>query len=224
MNRTYRTAALVLCTLTILATVADLAQSQQRRRRWRFLGDNYSVGVALLQEEKVQAELKLSSEQIEKATEIGDKLSAERRELYSGLSRDEWRERGDELRKKTTELAKVAATSIAESMDEAQMKRWLQVSLQVRGPAALPGEHLAEHLHLGDEQVTKLDDLTSGQRNKVFEMFRQSQDQGLSREERMEKVNAIVKQTNESRMAVLTDEQKTAFEEMQGEKFELPKD
>jgi hypothetical protein len=204
--------------------VADQAQAQQRRRPWRFYSDTYSVGVALLQVEKVQAELDLNSDQIAKATEIGEKLSEDRREVYSGLSREEWRERGDELRKETAELAKTAATTIAESLDDTQKQRWLEVTLQVRGPAALPGEHLAEHLKLDDVQTKKLIDLTNAQREKMFELFRQSRDQGLSREEGFEKFTALVEETNKERLAVLSDEQKTAFKEFQGEKFELPEE
>lgn len=219
-----RTTSLFFCTLALVVMVADQAQAQQRRRPWRFYSDTYSVGVALLQVEKVQAELDLNSDQIAKATEIGEKLSEDRREVYSGLSREEWRERGDELRKETAELAKTAATTIAESLDDTQKQRWLEVTLQVRGPAALPGEHLAEHLKLDDVQTKKLIDLTNAQREKMFELFRQSRDQGLSREEGFEKFTALVEETNKERLAVLSDEQKTAFKEFQGEKFELPEE
>ncbi len=219
-----RTTSLFLCTLAFVVMVADQAQAQQRRRPWRFYSDTYSVGVALLQVEKVQAELDLNSDQIAKATEIGEKLSEDRREVYSGLSREEWRERGDELRKETAELAKTAATTIAESLDDTQKQRWLEVTLQVRGPAALPDEHLAEHLKLDDVQTKKLMDLTNAQREKMFELFRQSRDQGLSREEGFEKFTALVEETNKERLAVLSDEQKTAFKEFQGEKFELPEE
>lgn len=219
-----RIVALLLCTLALVVSAADHAQAQQRRRFWRFYGDTYSISVALLQEEKVQKELNLNSDQIGKATEIREKLSTDRRELYAGLSREDRRERGDELRKKTAELAKKAATTIAESFDDAQTKRWREVTLQVRGPEALPGEHLAKHLKLDEEQIKKLNDLTSAQREKMFELFRQSRDQELSREERTKKFTALVEETNKERLALLSDEQKTAFKDLQGEKFELPED
>jgi Spy/CpxP family protein refolding chaperone len=214
----------MLCTLALVLIVADQSWAQQRRRSLRFYGDTYSVGVALLQLEKVQAELKLDAGQVKNATEIAEKLSKERREVYSDLSREEWRERGDELRKKTAAMARTAVMAFAESLDDTQKKRWLEVALQVHGPAALPGEYLAERLQLTDVQVKKLHDLTRTQREKMFEMFRQSQDQGLSREERAAKFTALVKETNKGRLAVLTDEQKAAFKELQGEKFELPED
>jgi hypothetical protein len=220
MSRNLRFTALLLCTFALVAIVADLAQAQQRRRSWRFYGDTYSVGVALLQLEEVQAELKLKSDQITKATEIEEKLSQDRREIYSGLSREDWRERADELSKKTTELAKTAALTIAESLDDAQKKRWLEVALQAHGAAALPGEYLAERLQLNDGQAKKLNDLTAAHREKMMEMFGQSQ--GLSREERAEKFTALTAETNKKRMAVLNDAQKEAFKEMQGEKLELP--
>lgn len=226
MSRYLRFIAAVLpCTLALVVMIADQSQAQQQRRRsWRFFSDTYSVGVALLQVEKVQKELSFNSDQVKNATEIGDELSDDRRELYSDLSREEWRERGDELRKKTAELAKTASLTIAESLDDAQKKRWLEVTLQVRGPAALPGEHLAKHLKLDDGQIKKLSDLTVAQREKMYEIFRQSQDQGLTREERVEKFTALVTETNKQRLTILSDEQKAAFQEMQGDKFELPED
>jgi Spy/CpxP family protein refolding chaperone len=224
MSRNLRSTALVLCTLGLVMIIADHSRAQQRRRPWSFYGDTYSVGIALLQVEKLQAELKLDSDQVKKATEIGEKLSEQRREVYSNLSREEWRSRGDELRKKTAAMARTAVMAIAESLDDAQKKRWREVALQVHGPAALPGEDLAKQLQLTDVQVKKLHDLTGAQREKMFEMFRQSQDQGLSREEGAARFTALIKETNKGRLAVLTDEQKAAFKELQGEKFELPED
>lgn len=224
MIRFFQSAAQLLCTLILVVMFADLAQAQQRRRSWRFYGDTFSVGVALLQVDKVQTELSLSDDQIKKAAEIGDKLSADRREIHDGLSREERRERGDELRKKTAELARTAAMAMAESLDDAQKQRWLEVTLQVRGPAALPGEYLAERLNLDDEQIKKLNELTAAQREKRSEVFRRSREEGLSREEVMEKFRALVKETNKERMAILSNEQKESFKEMQGEKLELPED
>jgi Spy/CpxP family protein refolding chaperone len=224
MSLNFRSRPLMLCMLALVLIVADQSWAQQRRRSMRFYGDTYSVGVALLQVEKVRAGLKLNSDQIKKATEIAEKLGEQRREVYSGLSREEWRSRGDELRKKTAAMARTAAMAIAESLDDAQKKRWREIALQVHGPAALPGEELAEHLQLTNVQVKKLHDLSRAQREKMFEMFRQSQGQNLSREEREARFTALTKETNKSRLAVLTDEQKAAFKELQGEKFELPED
>ena len=98
MMRHNRSATLTLGALAMAIMLSGLAQAQQRGRLSRFFGDNFSVGVSLLSIEKVQGELKLSSEQIGTATKVGDKLSQDRRALYEGLSREERRERGDELR------------------------------------------------------------------------------------------------------------------------------
>ena len=40
----------------------------------------------------------------------------------------------------------------------------------------------------------------------------------------MEKFSALVTETNQERMTILNNEQKKAFKEMQGKKFELPED
>ena len=77
---------------------------------------------------------------------------------------------------------------------------------------------------LDNEQIKKLNELTAAHREKRSEVFRQSREEGLSREERMEKFAAQVKETNKERMAILRNEQMETFKEMQGEKFELPED
>jgi Spy/CpxP family protein refolding chaperone len=199
-----------------------LAQAQQRGRLSRFFGDNFSVGVSLLSIEKVQGELKLSGDQIGTATKVGEKLSQDRRALYEDLSREERRERGSELRIKAAEISYAAVMQIAETMDDAQKKRWREITLQVRGAAALAEERMAKRMELTEEQVKKLNDLTAKQREKMREAFRQSQGQDLSREERIKQFTAMVAETNKQRLAVLTDEQRAKFNEQQGEKFELP--
>ena len=138
MMRHNRSATLTLGALAMAIMLSGLAQAQQRGRLSRFFGDNFSVGVSLLSIEKVQGELKLSSEQIGTATKVGEKLSQDRRALYEVLSREERRERGGELRKKAAEISYAAVMQIAETMDDAQKKRWREITLQVRGAAALP--------------------------------------------------------------------------------------
>jgi hypothetical protein len=222
MMRHKRSATLTLGALAMAIMLSGLAQAQQRGRLSRFFGDNFSVGVSLLSIEKVQGELKLSSEQIGTATKVGEKLSLDRRALYEDLSREERRERGDELRIKAAEISYAAVMQIAETMDDTQKKRWREITLQVRGAAALAEERMAKRMELTEEQVKKLNDLTAKQREKMRESFRQSQGQDLSREERIEQFRAMVEETNKQRLAVLTDEQRAKFKEQQGEKFELP--
>ena len=224
MNQSRHTLILCGCTFVSLVVLAQLAHAQQGRRAWRMYGDNYSVGVALLEIEQVQKELGLSAEQIKKASELGTKLAEDRRRLYETVPREEWRERGNELREKSKELAKSAALSIAESLDDAQTKRWLEVALQVRGPESLPDDYLTAQLKLDPDQVKKLTDLAIGQREKAFEIFRRSRDEGLSRDDARAQFATLVSDTNKERMAVLTDEQRTAFQDLQGDKFELPEE
>ena len=92
MMRHNRSATLTLGALAMAIMLSGLAPAQQRRGLSRFFGDNLSVGVSLLSIEKVQGELKLSSEQIGTATKVGEKLSQDRRVLYEVLSREERRE------------------------------------------------------------------------------------------------------------------------------------
>jgi hypothetical protein len=56
----------------------------------------------------------------------------------------------------------------------------------------------------------------------MFETFRQARDEGLSREEGFAGYTRLVTDTNQQRMAVLNEQQATAFKNLQGASFERP--
>jgi len=225
MNHKPRLVAIAVATLMLVAAAVDTAQAQRRGGRLffaRIFGDNGSVAVGLLKIEEIQQELKLSDSQIEKVTKIADDLRAEQRKLREGITRENWREKSEERRKESAKLAGPAVKETLDSLEDPQKKRWLELLIQARGAAVLPGVYVAQLLELSEEQTKKLEDLTTKQRAELFAMFGDSE--GLSREERREKINGLVKETNKKRRAVLTKEQRTELRDLRGEKFEFPED
>jgi hypothetical protein len=177
--------------------------------------------VGLLSLEQVQKELKLTEDQLAKATAIGEKLRTEMREQFAGL-----RDIQDvqERRAKMTELGdqfdEKARGQLRELLSREQMMRLFQIRTQARGAVwALNNTRVAERLKLTDEQKKKAAELQKATQDKMFEAFSQMGD--LSQEERREKFTKMRSEAEEKALALLTAEQKEAFEKMKGAKLEL---
>ena len=226
MTRTYRVALTLAAVLVASMLVADQAQAQNQgrgRRGGSRYRDTASTGIRLLAIETVQKELKLTEEQIASAKENGEKLTKEQDALTEGLSREERGEKREENSKKARELAWAAVMKIAEPLDDGQKKRWLELSLQVQGTAALSSEFLARRLELTEDQTKKLKELADAQNSKRRELFGSLRDQNLSREELIKKFTELREADSKAVLAVLTSDQREAFTKMQGEKFDFPR-
>ena len=103
------------------------------------------------------------------------------------------------------------------------MTRLYQIRLQVRAVAdCLANNYVSGKLKITDDQKEKLDELNKSAQAEQFEVF--ASFRGASEEQRtaaFQKLSDIRSKVDASALAVLSDEQKTAFEEMKGEKIEL---
>jgi hypothetical protein len=158
----------------------------------------------LLSQKSVQEELKLNEEQVKKV----DELLAKQRESF-GDSRDLSRE---ERQKRFTESREASQKAVGAILNEAQQKRYKQVSLQLQGAGALGDPEVAASLGLSDEQKKSVAEIQSAARE---EMRSQFQDGGGDRE----KFRAARDATNEKLQGLLTPEQKTKWQELAGEPF-----
>jgi Spy/CpxP family protein refolding chaperone len=184
--------------------------------------------IGLLSNEKVQKELKLTDEQIEKVKQVAEKVRGEMREKFSGL-RDI--QDAKQRRAKMTEIGNQADAQALKELGDAlpreKRMRLFQIRLQVRGAAwALTNARTAERLKLTDEQKKKAADIENAAQEKTFEVFGAMRN--LSEDERREKmaetgkkIQAIRAEANKKALELLTAEQKESFEKMKGEKFEL---
>lgn len=194
----------MVLTLAVLAIVAAPATSQQRGRG----GFGQQSPLMLLAQKSVQEELKMTEEQVGKATEAVTK----QREAMQGLGDLSQEERGKKMRELTQEGEK----TVKEILKPEQATRLRQVSLQVQGGRALATPAVAKDLNLTDEQKQKVKDMLAESQEKIRDIF---QNAGDDREAAMKKIQELNKETSTKMIEMLNDEQKTKWKEMTGKPF-----
>jgi hypothetical protein len=202
-------------------------------------GGNRNSKLMLVGLEPVQKELEISDEQLASLKTIRDEATAEQRSQFEGfrglrdLPEEERRTKLEELRKSAEENAKKMQEKLSVIEKKAldvllppQRDRLEQISIQVRGLAALQDEEVAKKLGISEEQKSKMTTIRDESRKKMEELFgRREGAERPSREEfqkRMEEAQAARKTVESDTLNVLTDDQKAQFEKMKGEKFEMP--
>ena len=127
----------------------------------------------------------------------------------------------EKMRKQREEFEAKAVSQLDEVLFPEQMERLKQIEIQVAGVRALMIKHVAEELKLTAAQQKELEDVSEkvGQEmmSKMRELF-----QSGDRENIREKMEEARKESEEKLLNVLTSEQKSKFEKMKGEPFEMP--
>jgi Spy/CpxP family protein refolding chaperone len=203
-------AAVAFLAIVVMVSQVALAQNEQGRRgRGNRGGGGGGMGMfgppsmaRLASIEKVQDELKLTSEQKDKIKKINDDGRAEMRKLLEGGGRpdpEKMRELGDEQANKLKEVLK-----------DDQQKRLLGIFVQVRGNGAVMDPVVGKEIDLTDDQKSKLREAMGP----PPEGGRPAGGGGESFQARREKMDKEI-------ASVLTDEQKKKLESLKGDKFEL---
>jgi hypothetical protein len=215
--------------VTLVAMAASLATAQERgggrRGGFGFGGFGFGGPGALLAIPEVQKELGLAEADAKK---LNDELRAlwpqpgagGAREEFRNLSEEEQQKRRDEFRKQAEEIGKKSDEKIKATLTEAQYKRLGELRIQREGAGSLSRAEVAEKLKLTDEQKEKI--------AKIQEEARPQFGRGRGGEgaqgERpnFEEIRARMEKTNADIVAVLSEEQKIAWEGMKGKKFDFP--
>jgi hypothetical protein len=198
-----------------LAVTGVAAAPGQRGPRGGGKGERTSVP-ALLANEDVEKELKLTDEQKEKVKAFAP-AQGQRGQRQPGQPRGN---RGEA----NPEAAKAADAFVKDSLTADQRKRFQQIRYQVMGVAAFNDEEVQKELKLTDEQKTKFKDLAEEERTKLRELMPQRGQGGAGGgnfQEIMQKRQAMTKEYNEKAQAVLTEDQKKAWKDLTGDPFEL---
>lgn len=195
----------VLVVLAVLAILATPAFAQERPRPG-FGGFGGGGQVFLLQQKSVQAELKLTDEQIKKVAEIKTPNPRD----FQNVPREE-------IRKKMEEAAKANEKAVADILKPEQAKRLKQISLQQQGAQALNDAEVAKAVNLTDEQKQKIQAIQEDSFKTMRELFQPGG--GGFNEETRKKMEDLRKTSNEKVMNLLTAEQKTKLKELTGEPF-----
>jgi Spy/CpxP family protein refolding chaperone len=219
MNRRLSRAACLLAAIAALAIFADAASAQGGRGRGgrggfgRGFRPFHQVELATLPE--VQADLKLTDDQKTKVAELSDAFREERRGQGGrgggGFS--------PEAREAQAKLNADFAGKLNEILDDAQDARILGIFAQVNGASALNDAAVAAALALSDDDQQKLADVMTEQRQAMRDAFQDLQD--LSNDERTAKFDELNKARDAALLAALTDDQRTKFEALQGDKLDV---
>jgi len=209
-------AAVVL--LVVAAGTVEAQQPGGGRGRGRggpggMFGSPAGMRMMLLANEKVQKELELNDEQKADLKKIGDDLRPQGGQNFQDLSEEE----RQKLRTEREAKMKEAQAKVDKLLVPQQQERLKQISWQVAGANALSDPEVADKLKLSDKQK---DDLKAVQ-DKAMEEGRALFGAGLSREEAQAKGAELRKSSEEKTLAVLTPEQKTEFDKLKGDKFEI---
>jgi hypothetical protein len=177
----------------------------------RFGGGMRGGGLFLLRDEKVQAELKMTPDQIAKIDTKQTETRQKMQELMQSAGDFQSMSPEDraKLMQKGQELNDAAVKDI---LTADQLPRFHQLELQQMGPQALTRKDVAEKLKITDDQKAKIRDI---QTQSMADIRQAMQDQDR------QKMGEIRRATAEKILAVLTDDQRAQFKDMLGAKFEF---
>jgi Spy/CpxP family protein refolding chaperone len=180
--------------------------------------------VMLLNTEAVQKELGLDADQIDSLAALATQMHADALEIMSGLqdlTPEEQKQAMPEMMKMITEKGRKIQAKVDGLLQPKQAARLNELSLQRRGVAALGDTQVSAALKITDEQKKKLAAIREQSAVKQKEIDRQLA-KGVERAKIRATVNALRKEFNAMILAVLTDDQRKQFEQMQGARFEFP--
>jgi Spy/CpxP family protein refolding chaperone len=162
----------------------------------------------------VQKEIKVTDEQKDKLKDTMTKVREDHKDDMEKLrDRDTAPEERQKLMKSFNDDTDKALGKV---LDDKQMKRLRQISLQNQGAFAFRNPDVLSKLSLKDDQKEKIKTISEEAGQKMRDLF-----QGGFNEEARTKMAELNKETMEKIRGVLTDEQKKTWKEMTGEPFQV---
>ncbi len=160
----------------------------------------------------------LRAEPVQKALDLSDDELAEIEEIM-----EEAMPGGGGGGRPDPEAIAKAEKEVMGVLSDKQKKRLTGIYAQVAGTRALMDEAVAKELKIDDdlkeEIQAKLDDMAAGMREKMQEIMEEA---GGDRQAAMEKMQELRADMDKEVLALLSDSQRKAFDELKGEKVEMP--
>jgi len=184
--------------------------------------------VMLLGREEVRTEIELMPDQVEGLRKMAERMRPERLDFDFRNATDEERSAYmAKIQAQQAERAADAKAQLEELLMPKQFERLEQIALQSQGAMALLDPEVAEKLSISKEVTEAMNKDVTASQEEGREMFQKLMAEG-NREANREAMGSMREKMEEMRKALenklvahLSDEQKTKFEEMKGEKFEL---
>eukprot|EP00913_Durusdinium_trenchii_P035228 g32958.t1 len=179
----------------------------------------------LLRSPAVQKELKIDSDQKTELNEAIQELTKKRRDAFSKVDRTlPVQQRLQKNRELTQKLNKESAAKVKSILEPKQIERLDQIMLQMQGIQALLTAPVQKKLNITGDQKTKLQQVQVAANNARMKYLQDARANGRIDLKKYREAN---KKMNEKReqdtYAVLTKEQRAAFDKLKGRKFEIPR-
>ena len=200
----------VLLTLSIIAVMCVSAEAQKKGRK-----RNRNVGITTLAgHAAVHKELKLSDKQV---VAIAEAVAVARKGFQASRKL-----KGEERRKKGRDVNRKLRATIAETLNDDQRKRFLQIEIQWSSGSWIVGrQEVAKMLELTREQRVNIRKISQDMQQSVQKLRASTTDD--NRQEIQRKVNTVLAKAREAALKVLSDEQRAKWKKVRGETFELPR-
>jgi hypothetical protein len=170
---------------------------------------------AMIENERVQKELRLTDDQIKKCTAIHARIQGKYQETFEKL-------RAQKQAQQILELTKVAnqetLKAFAEVLQPQQLRRLQQIDLQQRGALAFQEPDVIKALQLTPDQQELVKTINADAGKEMKDSFVNPQ---AKLEEVGRKIGELRKETMERATAVLTEAQRKMWQEMVGAPFEF---
>ncbi len=207
------------CTLAALLMIAAPAQAQFGGRNMRM--PTSMITMMMLSNDAVQKELDVNDEQKAQLADLALQARSEFMEIFSGLQDLNEKEREEampDVMKMLGEKGKEMQGKVDKILEKSQVTRLKELAIQRLGPLAFENEEVVAVLKLTDEQKKQLTSIKEEGEKQGQEIRSTAADQS----ERQTKMAAMLKELGDKAMAVLTPEQKAAFDKLKGKKFDFP--
>jgi Spy/CpxP family protein refolding chaperone len=175
---------------------------------------------------QVAKEIELVDDQRASLEKLAEESREQMRGMFEGLrdlSEEERRQKFEEMREKMEASREELTKKVEEVLLPHQRDRLKEISIQIRGTAALDDKAVAESLGISDEQKEKITAARDESREKSRELFEAARAEGGGgeREAMREKMESLRKETDEKILAVLSDDQRAKFDQLKGKAFEF---
>ena len=164
----------------------------------------------LLRSDKVQDELKLNDDQKADLKKVGDKYGDDIRSAFMNMDF-----------KKAQELMKSASDDAEKVLKPEQAKRLHQIEVQASGLSAFEKDDVQTALKLSDKQKKDIAEQKDEIEKDAKDLFQNAQGDRDKMREAFQKVMAMRKDAVSKVVDSFSDDQKKAWKDLTGDKFEV---
>lgn len=141
------------------------------------------------------------------------KIEADQQKQLDAIQKD----MSDELEKVRKEITEKYTQKAEKLLQAQQVERLHQISLQLRGVAALADADVAKKLSLSEQQLKEIRDKQAGAQKKLAAL---RDDMNADFQERMTKMREIRQEADAAMLGVLSESQQKAYSNLKGKEFD----